>query len=80
MRDRMARAAAEKPGDEPVRYAIVQHEPRDLDSDDLIDLSAMGAGHIVDGATNYHDWADKMMNEVGDMVSFAASNAAVPVE
>jgi 2'-5' RNA ligase len=83
MRDRMAKRLAQS-GEEPVRSSrdvskqVQQQPPKDIDPDDMIDLSAMGATHIVDGgATTFPKWAELMNAGAKDMIDFAARQASL---
>ena len=64
MRDRMA-----------AKKRNTLQRPRDLDPDDLTDLTVLGAEKMLGGATNFPAWARQVNGSLGDLIQFAAENA-----
>ena len=51
-----------------------------VDPQDLIDLSTIGAEHIIDGALKFKDWVGKVMGDLGELVHKIARSSDMTPE
>lgn len=45
---------------------------------DVIDLATIGAEHMLNGATGFDDWSNKLQGDVGDLVNLVAQETGTP--
>ena len=68
-RQRLRDKLRKQPPGDPVRYSYeYRAEPDPIDAETLIDLSSIGAEHILNGATTYPEWSARFSDDVGDLV------------
>lgn len=79
LREKLAQRAGD--GKEPTRLSIdFTRRPAAIDPQDLIDLSTIGAEHMLSGATEFPEWVSLLKADVGDLVEMVAKQAGQTID